>query len=80
MPKPSLIRVIPETPVTEVTDSGIYIRFGAPRPVRATVIRRQWPLLAVDVDAAGLAIGIEAIPRPKVGLRRLAEQAGVLLT
>ena len=64
----------------EVTDSGIYIRFGPRRRVVATVIRRQWPLLAVDLDSAGRAIGIEAIPRPKAGLRRLAAQAGILLT
>ena len=80
MPKP-LLRPPPSAePVSELTDSGLYVRFGASRRVARTLICQEWPLLAVDLDADGRAIGLEAIPAPTLSLRKLARRAGILLT
>ena len=80
MPKVLILPPDSAVAVPEITDSGIYVRFGAPRRIAQTLIRREWPFLAVDIDRFGRAIGIEAIPRPIGSVRRLAAKAGVLLT
>jgi len=64
-----------------ITETGLYIRLRpGKRPFR-TLVRQTWPLVAVDVDRRGRAVGIEVVPLPnRFVLRQIAARAGVVLS
>jgi hypothetical protein len=62
----------------ELSDEGLYVRFQSGVEAARTIVRSRWPLVAVDLDAAGGVIGIECAPVPaEFGLTSVAELASV---
>ena len=55
---------------TERSECGLYVRIGRPRRVSTTLLASRWPLVAIDLDASGNPVGIEAIPAPRGDLKR----------
>jgi hypothetical protein len=67
-------------PLVEISDVGVYVRFQIGARVKKTLVRSEWPHIAVDLAADGSVIGIESVPAPgKFTVGRLAEQAGVFV-
>ena len=65
-------------PILEITDEGIYFRFQEDVEVANTVIRNEWPHVAIDLDKSGRIIGIETVPKPdRFSIAEIFAQAGV---
>ena len=67
-------------PSLEVSDAGIYVRFQMGVRAEKTLLRSEWPHLAVDLASNGTVVGIECVPVPeKFTIGQLAKQAGVFV-
>lgn len=53
-----------EFPVMEISDEGVYVWFKRGAKAEKTIVKRRWPLLAVDIDKEGDVIGVELVPMP----------------
>jgi hypothetical protein len=70
----------PQPPILEITDSGIFLSFQQDVEVAETVIRREWPHIAIDLDKAGQVIAIEMVPKPnQFSIAGILAQAGITL-
>lgn len=64
----------------EINETGIYVRFQPGVTAANTIIRSEWPHVAVDLAKDGSVVGIECIPVPnQFTLGTIARQAGVAL-
>jgi hypothetical protein len=69
------------TPIVELSEAGLYVRFAPRGACARTVANGRWPHLAVDFDRQGRVIGVEAMPLPdRFSLSRLARRAGLRLS
>jgi hypothetical protein len=66
--------------ILEITDVGLYLRFQQDVEVAETVIRHDWPHVAIDLDGEGQVVAIEMVPKPdKFSITELFEKSGVNL-
>lgn len=66
-------------PVVEVSSVGLYVRFSKVK-VDQTIVRCDWPHVAIDLAEDGSVIGLECIPLPEqMTLGKLAKTAGLKL-
>ena len=64
----------------EINETGLYVRFQPGVTAANTIIRSEWPHVAVDLAKDGSVIGIECVPVPsQFTLGTIAQQAGVTL-
>ncbi|MBM3855433.1 MAG: hypothetical protein FJ399_20145 [Verrucomicrobia bacterium] len=64
----------------EINDTGLYVRFQPGVRAANTVLRSEWPHVAVDLAPDGSVVGIECVPVPnQFTLGAIANQAGVML-
>lgn len=67
-------------PGVEIDDAGIYVRFQSGVKADKTIVRSDWPHVALDVAADGSIIGIECVPAPqRFTIGQIAKRAGVTL-
>jgi hypothetical protein len=67
-------------PSIELNPSGLYVRFQPDATIARTLIRSEWPHIALDLGEDDSVIGIEFVPVPeKFTLNTIAQQAGVKL-
>jgi hypothetical protein len=59
------------------TPGAIYVQLRQGLKVAKTVVRQQWPLVAVDYSADGRVIGIEAVGHASFTLNALFRVAGL---
>jgi hypothetical protein len=65
-------------PVLELTKTGLYLRFLSGAEIAKTIVRNEWPHIAVDVTAEGAVVGIEATPLPEsFSLGAILKDAGI---
>ncbi len=62
----------------DFASGAAYVRFSPPgQKVAKTLVRREWPLVAIDLDKEGEVIGIEAIGVNNLTIHKLLEKANV---
>src|SRR5438128_2689503 len=67
-------------PSLEINETGIYVRFQPGVKATETIIRSEWPHVAVDIAKDGSVVGIECVPVPnQFSLDTIARKAGVKL-
>jgi len=67
-------------PSVELSADGLYVRFQTGVQAAETILRSEWPHVAVDLAANGSVIGIECVPTPeRFTLGSIAKKAGVAL-
>ena len=69
-------KIPPVVTVDSVADA-VYVYFQRGVKIARTKVINEWPLVAVDLDAAGDVIGIEALCPENFTLRSLANNAAV---
>ena len=68
-------------PSVEITNGGLYVRFQNGVKASKTIIRSEWPHVAVDIAEDNSVIGIECVPAPfQFSIGAIAKKAGVGLT
>jgi len=66
------------SPVVEWSPDGLYVMFKPGAKAAKTIVRRRWPVIAVDVDKDGDVIGVECAPAPaRFSIAGLAKDAGI---
>ncbi len=67
-------------PSVEITAGGLYVRFQPNVKVARTIVRSEWPHVALDLSEDNTVVGIECVPTPnQFSLGAIAKQAGVTL-
>ena len=65
-------------PIVEMSPDGIYVTFKPSAKATKTIVKRRWPVVAVDLDKNDEVIGVECAPAPaKFTLMSIARDAGV---
>jgi hypothetical protein len=65
-------------PLVEINDAGLYIRFKVGETATKTIVRNEWPHVAVDLARDGSVIGVELVPLPeRFSIGRVAREAGI---
>jgi hypothetical protein len=68
------------SPAIEISGAGLYVRFQSGVKAAKTLVRCEWPHVALDLAADDSVIGIECVPPPdQLSLGAIAEKAGVAL-
>ena len=66
------------TPIVQWSPDGLYVTFKPGAKSAKTIVKRRWPVLAVDLDKDGEVIGVECAPAPaKFTFMGIAADAGI---
>ena len=59
------------------TPHAVYVSLRQGLKIAQTIVKQEWPLVAIDVAADGRVIGFESVGAPSFTLKTLFKEAGI---
>ena len=77
--KPKFVARLSTAPQVEIDRecAGVYVRLKRGGKAARTVVQNEWPHVAVDLDARGEVLGVEALGVKEFTIAPLLRMAGV---
>lgn len=80
--KPRFVAPLSSVPQVEIDRecAGVYVRLKKSGKAARTVVQNEWPHVAVDLNARGEVLGVEALGVKEFTIAPLLRMAGVTAT